>query len=863
MKVSVVGWSNLAFVLGLLALALLGVICYRNTSELVRAREAVEHSYGMLEGTEQLLSLVKDVVISQRGYLITDEERFLGPYRDAVASLKGSFTKLRELAAGNFQQQHRLNVVEELVQFRITVGWNTILMRRNKLGMSGVEAARKSVLTGEDAELIDDIRRMIVGIRDEEYAELTRRKQTADAQARTTRVTLVAGFILVMVILGLASLALRWESGQRALAQVESQKLAALVENSSDLIALADLDGRVLYVNPAGRKLAGVDGSREASAVVSGDCWRAIGLESILLEAVHQAETGGSLRFEGTLQQFRNKTPIEVDCTTFTISDPATGAPVVRACCLRDIGDRKRAEAALRESEAKLAATVREQATLLDKVTDAILVHDSHGQILYWNQGAERLYGWGAAEVIGKSVQEVLKPRAGGPEEARAAQPEWNEWAEELRHVTRDGREVVVESRRYLLHDEGGRPPSLLLMNIDVTDRKKLEVQFLRAQRLESIGTLAGGIAHDLNNVLTPILMSVKLLKKPAPEEERRRLLDVLQVSTERGAEMLKQLLSFAGGLEAPRTALRVEHVVAEVKTILEHTLPKTVEVQLAVAKELWPITGDATQLAQVLMNLCVNARDAMPQGGTLTITAGNVLVNGDYARVHLDAKPGPHVLVTVADTGTGIAPNMLHKIFDPFFSTKEQGKGTGLGLSTALSIVKAHGGFINVYSEVGKGTRFATYLPALQSQETAQAREVRRNGMQGQGELILVVDDEAFILITAKATLEANSYRVLTAADGGEALACFRRQIGNVRAVILDMMMPGMDGLATMRALQELDPQVRIIASSGLQTPGKMAEAMAAGAKTFLQKPYTDDQLLEALGRVLGAPTADDREVT
>ncbi len=856
MRVSVVGWAHVAFGLGLVALAAFGVICYRNTGELVRASEAVERSYRMLEGVERLLSLMKDVEIGQRGYLLTGDERALEPYHKAVAALKDSFTSLRELVPESRQQQHWLGVLEQLVQFRITVGWGAILMRRNQPGTAGFEAAKKGVLSGNGAGVLDEIRRVVATIRDEEYAELTRRQETSDAQARTTRVTVVAGLMLVMVLLGLGSLALRWENAQRMLAQVESQKLAALVENSSDLIALANLDGRVSYVNPAGRKLVGIDSSLESSAPASWDCWRAIGLEGIVLQAVHQAGAGGSLRFEGTLEHVREGTPIEVDCTTFTIADPATGRPVVLACCLRDIGDRKRAEAALRESEAKLAATVREQATLLDKVKDAILVHDSHGRILYWNQGAERLYGWAPAEVLGKSVQEVFKPRAGEPEETRPAQREWEEWAGELRHATRDGREVVVESRRYRVHDEGGRPPSVLVLNIDVTDRKKLEVQFLRAQRLESIGTLAGGIAHDLNNVLTPILMSVKLLKKAPPEEERQSLLEVLQASAQRCAEMLKQLLTFAGGIEAPRTALRLEHVVAEVKGMLEHTLPETVEVQVTMAKDLWPITGDVTQLAQVLMNLCVNARDAMPQGGTLTITAGNVLVNGDYARMHLDAKPGPHVLVTVADTGTGIAADMLHKIFDPFFTTKGQGKGTGLGLSTALSIVKAHGGFINVYSEVGAGTRFAAYLPAAQSQESGPAREVRRNRPQGQGEWILVVDDEAFILVTAKATLEANGYRVLTAADGGEALACYRRQAGTVRAVILDMMMPGMDGLATMRALQEFDPQVRIVASSGLRTPGKMAEAMAAGATTFLQKPYSDDQLLEALGRVLGTAT-------
>jgi two-component system, cell cycle sensor histidine kinase and response regulator CckA len=252
-----------------------------------------------------------------------------------------------------------------------------------------------------------------------------------------------------------------------------------------------------------------------------------------------------------------------------------------------------------------------------------------------------------------------------------------------------------------------------------------------------------------------------------------------------------------------------------------------------------------------VLLNLCVNARDAMPQGGDLTLSATNTLVSEEQARLNVGARPGPYVLVAVTDTGSGIVPEVLDKIFDPFFTTKERGKGTGLGLSTTLGIVRSHGGFVNVYSEPGKGSRFAVYLPALEASAEERAQAERRDLPAGHGELILVIDDEEPILLIAKATLEAHGYRVLTATRGAEGRELYRRS-GEVRAVLLDMMMPELDGPATMRQLLEVDPQARIIASSGLKPTGAAADAVAEYARAFVQKPYTDEQLLRTLAEIL-----------
>jgi two-component system cell cycle sensor histidine kinase/response regulator CckA len=330
--------------------------------------------------------------------------------------------------------------------------------------------------------------------------------------------------------------------------------------------------------------------------------------------------------------------------------------------------------------------------------------------------------------------------------------------------------------------------------------------------------------------------------------------LKVLQASAERGVEMVKRLLAFAGGAEPQMETLNPGSVIHEVEAILDHAFPKSLQIQTVVAEELWPVRANATQLSQVLMNLCVNARDAMPEGGTLTISAENRQLDQAYGNQYPEANPGPHVAISVADTGSGIPAEQLDRIFDPFFTTKEQGKGTGLGLSTARGIVKSHGGFINVYSKPGEETRFVIYLPALTAAEAESAVIGSAETPSGQGELILVVDDEPYIRDTTKATLEVNGFRVLTACDGSEGLTLYREHRAEIRVVLLDMVMPVLDGEATMNALRQLDPKVRVIATSASRASGRVAQAVAAGVSAFLQKPYTDEQMLAALARILRA---------
>ncbi len=510
-----------------------------------------------------------------------------------------------------------------------------------------------------------------------------------------------------------------------------------------------------------------------------------------------------------------------------------------------EITERKIAVEALKQSEEKYR-------TLIDNIQDGVFIIQD-AKIQFANESFARIAGYTVEEVIGKDFRELVAPedykmvvdryyrRLAGEEEPKEY---------EFRVLHKDG------VTRILVNTNVG----LIIFRIrvalvgtvkDITEKKRLESQLLRAQRMESIGTLASGIAHDINNVLTPIMLSQELLQEKQTDEESKRMLNTIKKSAQRGADLMKQMLSITQGVESERNAFQITHFISEIMQIAKETFPRNIEIKTDIPKDLWTIQGDATQLHQVITNLCVNARDAMSDGGILSISAENLFIDENYARMNSEAKIGPYVVIKVSDTGTGIPPQIMDRIFDPFFTTKEHGKGTGLGLSISLGIVRSHGGFINVYSEIGRGSAFKVYLPAITTLETLKVQEHQYKLPAGHGESILVVDDEDPIREITKKTLETHGYKVITANDGKEAIALYSQNREKIKLVLMDMMMPVMDGSASIREIRKINPDTKIIAVSGLTEKDKLSK-VADLTNAFLSKPYNTEKLLKTTHEVL-----------
>jgi two-component system, cell cycle sensor histidine kinase and response regulator CckA len=500
----------------------------------------------------------------------------------------------------------------------------------------------------------------------------------------------------------------------------------------------------------------------------------------------------------------------------------------------------------------KAQEKIGEQAELLDKAKDAIVVIDVKGQISFWSKGAEALYGWNPGEAVGKNIRELLFKN----EEWSAATFEkvFNEgaWNGETEHVAKGGKRVCVESRWTLVNDDQGRARCVMLIDSDITEKKQYEAEVLRSQRMDSIGALAGGIAHDLNNALAPVVMCAEVLKGELATDEREKFLEILTSSAQRAIQMVKQILSFARGSRGKGAPVPVASWVRETAKIVQDTFPKSISICVKIqTKETWKIQGDVTELHQVLLNLCVNARDAMPNGGRLTLSVENARLEGKNVRAN--GAAGHYVLVAVSDSGTGIPPEVLPRIFEPFFTTKSPDKGTGLGLSTVASIVKNRGGFLEVKTECGKGTEFQIYLPAIETTAEAESKPDEAAPPKGRGELILVMDDEDAVRELMKTTLEGYGYRVVTALNGLHGIARFEELKNEIRLIVTDSDMPYMDGLSAICSMQQLRPDVPAIIASGAKHDPKQLERMNPRNIANLGKPFSVKELLASVARLIG----------
>jgi len=520
----------------------------------------------------------------------------------------------------------------------------------------------------------------------------------------------------------------------------------------------------------------------------------------------------------------------------------SAGEVVGSASIGEDITDRRVAE-----------ERIRDQAALIDQAHDAMVVRDLDDRITFWSKGAERMYGWSAADAFGSRFGELLQvDPVQYNNRAMIAAAADGAGSAEISKTTAAGSAVIVDSRWTLLRDDNGQPKAIFSIDTDITERRVYELQALRNQRLDSLGTLAGGIAHDLNNLLMPIRLGVSLLRGSDMKESNEKVIDNIDRCAKRGADLVNRVLLFASGTSECRKAVDLGTIVAEVRAIVESTFPKNISIATSVAGELCSVLGDQTQLVQVVLNLTLNARDALRDGGHIRITATNCEIDENYAVMRGGSRTRNYVVLEVADDGLGIPQEIIERIFEPFFTTKGVGAGTGLGLSTVQGVLRSHGGFIDASSDLGIGSTFRVSLPAHTVVAAAVEEPDAVPAPRGAGEVILVVDDEAPIVEITRQILEKSGYAVRTATNGAEAIEIYRREEKTIAMVMTDMIMPVMDGAAFITALRRINRDVPIIAVSGHIDANQMSRVTNAGATTFLTKPYSGEAILLLLSQVL-----------
>lgn len=643
----------------------------------------------------------------------------------------------------------------------------------------------------------------------------------------------------------------RLEDGERRRRSEEAlrdsqERFRQLAEQSSDVFWFVAVNPpKVLYISPAVERIWGLPAEHFYQDALTR-------LESIHPEdrqRVRQAyeawAQGTQPRFEKEYRVVRPDGSISWVLDSGTIIRNHTGEIVRLSGIAKDITERRIAEDQLRD-----------QATLLDRARDAIIATDLTHRIIYWNTSAERVYGWKAGEVFGRRLADLAlgyEPADFAAAQARVLAS--GEWRGDFRLQHKSGDSIQVESTWSLVLGLEGQPRSILMIDTDVTEKRKMAIQLLRADRMDSIGMLAGGVAHDLNNVLAPIIMGADLLRVRLKDPTDLGIVDNIERSATHGAALVRQLLNFARGGEGEQVEVAVEPLFEDVRKLLLQSLPRSIDLHLSCASDLPLVKADGTQLKQLLLNLCLNARDAMPGGGRLEVRAQPVMVDPKMAEANPGAQPGRHLLMTVADTGTGIPPGLLRKIFDPFFTTKGSGKGTGLGLSTVAGIVKSHGGFLNVESELGRGTAFHLFFPALAGPTVAPTRPSASPFAGGQGEQILLIDDDPNVLDVFRQLLERAGYQVWLAADGQAGVEAFERRRDAIKIVITDIAMPVMDGMGAIAAIRSLRPQQAILAVSAFMEPDRANLLRSLDPPVeILSKPVPAGTLLLTLQRMIGA---------
>jgi PAS domain S-box-containing protein len=622
--------------------------------------------------------------------------------------------------------------------------------------------------------------------------------------------------------------------------RASEQRFRAIIEKSFDCINLNAADGTILYASPSSVRTLGYspeeDIGRNALDRIHPDEYGRVheqfrrllrnpgGCETAVLRGQHKDGSWRWLEARGTN----------------LLEDPAVRAVVVN---FRDITEKKWAEEAMARD-----------ALLLANVRDSVIVTDLEGVVTYWNEGATRLFGWTASEMLGRSLTERL------PEAERAEALDWigriragTEFEGEWQDYRKDGSRIWLHARTSLIKDAAGRPVAIMGLSYDISEQKSLEERLRQSQMMEAVGRLAGGIAHDFNNLLTVVNgYGDMLLSDLRPDDPRREIVVEVRKAGERAAELTRQLLAFGRKQVLAPQVLDLNGVVSEMGKLLRRTIGEDIELILLLKPGLAPVQADRGQMEQVILNLAVNARDAMPRGGKLVIRTGDFQLDEDYSQSRPEVTAGPYVLLELRDSGCGMRPEVKSHIFEPFFTTKGVGKGTELGLAVVHGVVSQSGGFIEVDSEPGSGTSFRIYLPRSEpsGQPTPSVAEFK--AVPRGSETVLLVEDEKAVREVNRLILVRGGYSVLEARDGSDALSVAARHRWPIHLLVADVVMPGMGGRQLAERLSAVRPEMKVLFVSGYPDDAVVEYGIREGEVHFLQKPFSPSVLARKVRDVL-----------
>ncbi|XHR29374.1 MAG: PAS domain S-box protein [Chthoniobacteraceae bacterium] len=628
----------------------------------------------------------------------------------------------------------------------------------------------------------------------------------------------------------------------RRQAEQQLRQLSRVVEQSPISVVITDIFGNIQYVNPKFTESTGytreeVIGnnprmlkSGELSAARYEELWNAITSGQEWRGEFHNRKKNGELFWQSaSISPITNK----------------AGAITQFLAIEEDITDRKRTEAALKESEERFFKAFNTAPAIM------VIMTLGEGLCIEVNNAFVEASGYTRQEALGRHFRDLgIMDEPDIDAMIAKLQSQGKVVNEECGASRKNGEKLIGIVSADLIEING--EACVVATMLDITERKQMEEKFLRVQRMESIGALAGGMAHDLNNILAPILMSASMLRDQKLSDPSRQLVSGIEEAAQRGANIVNQVLTFARGVKGKHTVINASELAGEIAKMVKEIFPKSIIFSFNVPSMLWNISGDTTQLQQVFLNLCVNARDAMLEGGSLTLGVDNIEVDEAFAHMVPSATAGRYVQFSVTDTGTGIPPKIVDRIFEPFFTTKEPGKGTGLGLSTAVGIVRSHGGFLKVESEIGKGSIFRVYIPATNSAVRKKEKTDQPAIIRGNGETLLVVDDEPEILEIICSILQQNNWKTISATDGVEGVASFLMHSGKIKALITDMVMPNMDGLGLIRSVRKLSPDLPILVASGFSNEESRGELDEQRISGFLKKPFSARQLVARVASLL-----------